>query len=138
MKEPFSSSEMNTMRNYFLANINVNGKGGVAAAPMYATTEAGSYYYHWLRDAALSMKSLQDTNPSGNFSDIESLVKSYIQWEISLQSQTDPNGVDIRVEPKFELSNGAPYGGLSTSSKLPSSFFLRSLLFRRWMVSSTR
>jgi glucoamylase len=96
------------MRNFFLKNINVDGKGGVAAAPYAGTNPAGGYYYHWLRDAALSMRSLQEANPSGNFSDVESLVKSYIQWELKLQSQPD-NNVDVRIEPKFELSNGSPY-----------------------------
>mmetsp|Transcript_21576 Transcript_21576/g.23533 ORF Transcript_21576/g.23533 Transcript_21576/m.23533 type:complete len:516 (-) Transcript_21576:705-2252(-) len=110
IQEPFSSAEVETMRGYFLLNLNVNDAGGVAAAPKFATTTAGSYYYHWLRDAALSMRALQETNP-GNFTDIESIVKSYIQWELKTQSQTDPNGVDVRVEPKFELSNASPYTG---------------------------
>jgi glucoamylase len=96
------------MRGYFLKNINIDGKGGVAAAPSYAQTPAGSYYYHWMRDGSLSMKSFQDTNPS-NFSSIESTIKTYIQWELGLQNEADPNGIDVRIEPKFQLSNGQPY-----------------------------
>jgi glucoamylase len=104
LQEPFSSSEVTTMRNYFLANINIQGKGGVVAAPDY-DTPGGSYYYHWMRDAALTMRCLQETNP-GNFSSIESTVKSYIGWVLKVQSESDPNGIDVRTEPKFMLPNG--------------------------------
>jgi glucoamylase len=110
MKEPFSSSEVATMRGYFTKNLNIDGTGGVAAAPSYAQTPAGSYYYHWMRDASLSMRSFMggDTNLV-NFTEVESIVKSYIQWELKLQTESDPNGIDIRIEPKFELSSGIPY-----------------------------
>ena len=33
IQEPFSPSEVATMRGYFLKNINIEGKGGVVAAP---------------------------------------------------------------------------------------------------------
>lgn len=56
VKEPFSADEVAKMRSFFLANINIEGKGGVAAAPSYATTPAGSYYFHWMRDAGLVMR----------------------------------------------------------------------------------
>jgi len=36
-------------------NINIGGKGGVVAAPD-TNTPGGSYYYHWERDAALTMR----------------------------------------------------------------------------------
>lgn len=55
VKEPFSNSEVETMRNLFLKNINIDGKGGVVAAPDY-DTPGGSYYFHWMRDAALTMR----------------------------------------------------------------------------------
>jgi glucoamylase len=104
MQEPFSSSEMSTMRKYFLANINIQGNGGIVAAPDY-DTPGGSYYYHWMRDGALTMRCLQDTNP-GNFTDIEGIVKSYSQWVLHNQNEADPNGIDVRTEPKFMLPNG--------------------------------
>ena len=108
-KEPFSSSEVTTMRNYFLANINIDGKGGIVAAPDY-NTPGGSYYYHWMRDGALTMRALQDTN-TGNFSQIETIVKSYAQWVVHNQGLTDPNNQDIRTEPKFNLPNGDVFTG---------------------------
>lgn len=92
------------MRNHFLANININGQGGIVAAPDY-DTPGGSYYYHWMRDGALTMRCLQDTN-TGSFSDIETIVKSYTQWVLHNQNEADPNGQDIRTEPKFNLPNG--------------------------------
>ena len=97
------------MRGYFLANINIDGKGGIVAAPDY-DTPGGSYYYHWMRDGALTMRSLQETNP-GNFSDIESIVKSYAQWVLKVQNEADPNSQDVRTEPKFMLPNGEVFSG---------------------------
>ena len=96
--EPFSSNEVSTMRGFFMKNINIEGNGGVAAAPSYATTPAGSYYYHWMRDAGLVMRSLQET--SKGLSDYESILKSYTSWVLHTQT-----------EPKFELPNGEPYTG---------------------------
>ena len=60
---------------------------------------------HWMRDGALTMRSLQETNP-GNFSSIETIVKSYAQWVIHNQNLADPNGQDVRTEPKFMLPDG--------------------------------
>lgn len=101
---PFSSSDIDTMRKFFNANINIQGKGGIVAAPDY-DTPGGSYYYHWMRDGALTMRCFQETNPS-SFSSIESTVKSYIQWVLHNQGEADPNGIDVRTEPKFNLPNG--------------------------------
>lgn len=56
--EPFSSSEVKTMRTFFLNNINIDSKGGVAAAPKETMSPAGSYYYHWMRDAGLTIRRL--------------------------------------------------------------------------------
>lgn len=43
------------------ANLNIEGKGGVVAAPDH-NTPGGSYYYHWMRDGALSMKVYMEVN----------------------------------------------------------------------------
>ena len=42
------------MRGYFLKNINIDGKGGIVAAPD-TSTPGGSYYYHWMRDGKISV-----------------------------------------------------------------------------------
>jgi glucoamylase len=120
------------MKSYFMANINIQGKGGIVAAPDY-NTPGGSYYCellyfrfietshsyyfptfsradHWMRDGALTMRSLQETN-SGNFTAIESTLKQYAQWVLTAQARSDPNGQDVRTEPKFELPNGEVFSG---------------------------
>lgn len=97
------------MRKFFLANTNIQGKGGIVAAPD-TSTPGGSYYYHWMRDGALTMRCLQETNP-GSFSDVETTVKSYAQWVLHNQAEKDPNGIDVRTEPKFELPNGEVFTG---------------------------
>ena len=38
-------------------------------------------------------------------------MKHYVDWVKNVQSQTDPNGFDIRINPKFELPNGQVYIG---------------------------
>lgn len=65
------------MQGYFLDNVNIEGKGerkrlvleggiscfiagGVVAAPDY-DTPGGSYYFHWERDGALTMRALQES-----------------------------------------------------------------------------
>ena len=39
----------------YVANLNIDGSGAVVAAPD-TETPGGSYYYHWMRDAGLSIK----------------------------------------------------------------------------------
>lgn len=103
LKEPFSADEVSMMRSFFLKNININGSGGIVAAPDYETP-GGSYYYHWMRDGALTMRALQETADS--FSEVESTVKAYVNWVLKVQNESDPNGIDVRTEPKFMLPGG--------------------------------
>jgi glucoamylase len=49
------------MYKLFDVNINILGKGGVVAAPD-RSTPGGSYYYHWMRDAALTMRTYMELN----------------------------------------------------------------------------
>ena len=51
---PFTSVEMSTILNYFLANINHNGNGAVVAANADQTSNP-DYAYHWSRDAGISI-----------------------------------------------------------------------------------
>jgi glucoamylase len=108
LKEPFSSSDVETMKGYFLANINIDSKGGVVAAPDY-DTPGGSYYYHWMRDGALTMRTYQEI--SSNFTSTEATMKTFVDWVLHTQSESDPNGQDVRTEPKFELPNGEVFTG---------------------------
>lgn len=43
------------MLDNYIDNLNVDNNGAVVAAPDY-NTPGGSYYFHWMRDAALSMR----------------------------------------------------------------------------------
>ena len=106
---PFTNSEVTKMYNYFLANINIQGSGGVAAAPDH-NTPGGSYFYHWMRDGALSINSLQFQNQN-NMSRVIDIIKSYAHWVNKVQHIYDPNNIDVRTEPKFELPSGNPYTG---------------------------
>lgn len=35
----------------------------------------------------------------------------YVQFTLKTQTENDPNGIDVRVEPKFDLPNGEVYTG---------------------------
>ena len=49
------NADLQTMSGYFLANINIQGKGGVVASP---STTQPDYYYHWQRDGAISIREM--------------------------------------------------------------------------------
>jgi glucoamylase len=38
-------------------------------------------------------------------------MKSYVNWVKKVQSETDPQGFDVRINPKFELPNGEVFVG---------------------------
>ena len=48
--EPFSSAEVGSMKQLFLANVDIQGSGAVVAAPDHNTGPGGDYYFHWERD----------------------------------------------------------------------------------------
>ena len=105
--QPFTQSEINTFFSYFLNNIDINSTGSIAAAPDLHTP-GGSYYYHWARDGALTINTLYSfTNKS--FS--QKYTDHYLNWIQLIQSKTDPNGIDIRIEPKYEIPSGNSYTG---------------------------
>lgn len=55
------------------------------------------------------MRTVQET--AANFSDVEATVKAYIGWVTTVMMEADPNGVDIRADPKFNLPNGDVFTG---------------------------
>ena len=105
---PFSAEEVATMRSYFLKNINVDGSGAVVAAPDY-NTPGGSYYYHWMRDGALSTAALLKTAKS--VGDVVEQLDAYVGWVSRVQKQQDPFQQSVLVEPKFYIPNGTVYTG---------------------------
>ncbi len=48
---------------------------------------------------------------NNDYGSVEDVVAPYVDWVQNVQSQSDPNGIDVRVEPKFEIPSGAPYTG---------------------------
>jgi len=38
-----------------------------------------------------------------NLDVIKTKMQAYIGWVVHIQSEDDPNGVDVRIEPKFNL-----------------------------------
>jgi glucoamylase len=105
----FDQAFYDKMYQFFDANINIQGYGGVVAAPD-PNTPGGSYYYHWMRDAALTMRTYMEIN-NFQLSAVENKMKAYVGWVSRVQKLTDPNGFDIRINPKFELPNGGSYVG---------------------------
>lgn len=59
-------------------NINIDGRGGVVASPD-PDTPGGSYYYHWMRDAALTMRTFMELNDN-NYDKVRSNMNSYLSW----------------------------------------------------------
>jgi glucoamylase len=107
MQEPFDANQMELINGYFDANLNVQNLGGVAAAPD-PNTPGGSYYYHWSRDGALAMRTIQETR---EFDDYEPILKSYTHWVLRTHDAIPYNKLDTRIEPKFELPYGEVYTG---------------------------
>jgi len=38
-------------------------------------------------------------------------MKSYVNWVRNVQTKVDPQGFDVRINPKFELPNGDVFVG---------------------------
>ena len=57
----FTDEFYDKMYKLFDVNINIEGKGGVVAAPDHSTP-GGSYYYLWMRDGALTMRTYIELN----------------------------------------------------------------------------
>merc|ERR1719158_1395293 len=90
---PFSAQEIEEVKKYFEANLDIQGSGMVVAAPDHHTGPGGDYYYAWMRDGALSMNALQLT--AAKFSDVAPFFDRWLAWVEKSQTQPDPNGIDI-------------------------------------------
>lgn len=97
------------MTKYFIQNLNYNGNGAVIASPDGAVPLGGSYRYHWSRDGALSMRAWFET--MRYTSGAVAMIKQYIVFLDAAHNQTDPNGINVLVEPKFELNGQVFTGG---------------------------
>lgn len=104
---PFTDADKAIMEKFFLANVNIQGQGGVVASPD-PNTPGGSYYFHWARDGALTMYTVLTTSSPGV--DVTTLMNNYVGWVKRTHSTNDPN-VDSRIEAKFNLPTGTAYTG---------------------------
>jgi len=105
----FTDDFYNLMLTNYKANLNIDGSGAVVAAPD-KSTPGGSYYYHWMRDAGLSIKAWLDIHDN-EYAQVEEILTAYTGWVKKVQGKTDPNHIDVRIEPKFEIPSGNPYTG---------------------------
>lgn len=46
-----------------------------------------------------------------NLDTVKTDMQQYAQFVLHIQSESDPHGIDIRTEPKFELPDGDVYEG---------------------------
>jgi len=104
----FTQEYYDVMYENYKNNLNVEGCGAVVAAPDQETP-GGSYYYHWMRDAGLSIKAWMDLNEN-DFALCEEAVDGYAKWVAMVQKKPDQNN-DVRIEPKFTIPEGDPYTG---------------------------
>jgi glucoamylase len=100
----FTDSFYQKMYDLFYKNLNIQAKGGVVAAPDNSTP-GGSYYYHWMRDAGLTMRLFVELNDY-NLSKVDAYMKQYTAFVQRTNAENDPYGNDVRINPKFELPNG--------------------------------
>lgn len=105
--QPFNQNQIDTFFQYFLNNIDIDSTGAVAAAPDL-NTPGGSYFYHWARDGALTINTLF-TYTNNTFA--KKYADDYLKWIQLVQSKNDPNNIDIRIEPKYEIPSGTAYTG---------------------------
>jgi glucoamylase len=104
----FSQDEVNLFYKNFHNNLNICDLGTVAAGTSSDSGQGGSYFYHWIRDASVSLSNLQFIT---EFEKYEHILKKYCEWVATMQNETDTNGIDIRGEPKFNLPDGELFEG---------------------------
>ena len=59
----------------------------------------GSYYYHWMRDAGLSIKAWLDINDN-DYDKSKDVLNAYVKWVNVVQHKPDPNDIDVRIGKK--------------------------------------
>ena len=48
---------------------------------------------------------------SNEYKILNEIMNSYVGWVTKVQQKHDPNNIDVRIEPKFEIPSGEPYTG---------------------------
>jgi len=122
---PFTDAEYNKMKTYFFQNIDISNTGCILASP---STSEPDYYYHWMRDAAITMNIVLQLG--GIFGAHDGVVNNYVNWVNKVQNARDPNGVNVLGEPKFFVE-GSVYDG-SWGRPQNDGPGLRSLVLSRY------
>lgn len=86
---------------------NILENGAVIASPI---RHEPNYYYHWVRDAALSMRWFADKFLLAPNREDKKRLKRYVSFVEIIQSQPAANNTDILGEPKFNV-DGTLYHG---------------------------
>merc|ERR1719228_2331749 len=131
----FSQEYYDIMYKNYEANLNIDGSGAVVAAPDQSTP-GGSYYYHWMRDAGLSIKAWLDIN-NNDYDRVKTVLEGYANWVGKVQHKNDPNGIDVRIEPKFTIPDGEPYTGGWCRPQTDGPG-LRAMAVSKWGLLMTR
>jgi len=105
----FTDADYDIMYENYKVNLNIRGTGAIIAAPD-AETPGGDYRYHWMRDAGLSVKAWMDINDN-DYDAVKEVLEGYAKWTGIVQHKSDPNDIDVRIEPKFTIDDQEPYTG---------------------------
>lgn len=105
----FTDAFFALMKTNFEHNLNVDGVGAVVASRDH-NTPGGSYFYHWMRDGALSMKGFMEIN-NNDYDAVAEKMRSYVNWVTKVQGDSDPHDQSVLVEPKFMIPDGSVYPG---------------------------
>ena len=46
-----------------------------------------------------------------DYTKVKDTMEKYVQWVLKVQNEDDPNGIDVRTEPKFNLPDGDVFTG---------------------------
>lgn len=76
------------MYKNFNEQIGVSGTGAVEASPDHGTA-GGDYFFDWMRDGSLTMRTYIELN-NGDYSAIKDKMSKYLDWVQILQSRKDP------------------------------------------------
>lgn len=101
--QPFLNAEKKILWQRIKDNITHHGR--VMASP---SQHHPDYYYHWVRDAALTMSLLKDNYAVTQDPTIENILKQYALSAQIHQNQPAINNIDPLGEPKFYL-DGSVY-----------------------------
>src|SRR3954469_8561082 len=110
------------------------GRNGAVIASPDESTPNQNYFFHWTRDAALTMNvvvGLYENAPAGELrNEYARILRKYIQFSRRNQTDPQPSGLTGLGEPKFRVDGSvfsAPWGRPQNDGPA-----LRSITLCRW------